>query len=494
MKRLFFGILAALLAGAFVWLFVNRQTLSSSGSTRQQPRTVIPATPSSSTRAEDTADAATSYDESKVQPLIPLSNDETFLQAITADLNHDGLSDQICAVKNVGDSAIYLVPGIQNPATGEYSRGTSIKTGVTQSRTLLFYIIDIIGDHSDALVYTGMTADNMQLLSVYLPQTALDGKIEYQAVADLRSDGPITIKEVARFDAYDLGLTAGESFPIVTYSSDPESPQTLDQIQRTYEWNKTLKRYQQSSETRIAGKKIESTLLRQLQGGDVNSFKRFLNGLWYRAPSGAGQPTRYLFYDSTTDEFIFNNDVTEEVYQIESMVSRHYGVYLTTRNKSISSIRRLIDVEMSAADEIRIKVQEDVQLKIGVASDWDGNYRKMTGTPAAQADAGDGAVTALRDRIAASPKWKTADGIELSFAQSEYVMTGPTAAESGVWAILEIQDSPVIQLKAKDTKKGSRFYRAQTTKTGLSLEPVSISMNGLLATGESRMDFTAVTP
>jgi len=491
MKRFFFGILFAVIAGLFAWLFVNRQDLSSSGAVRQQPRTVIPAAPSDSTKSENSSETTSSYDESKVQPLVQLANDETFLQAITGDLNHDGVADQICAVKNVTDSAIYLVPGIQNPATGEYSRGVPIKTGVTQSRTLLFYIMDIIGDHTDALVYSGMTGENMQLLAVYLPETSTVGKIEYRAVADLRSDGPITIKEISRYEAYDLGVTAGESYPIVTYSSDPDAPQTLDQIERTYQWDKALKRYAKVSETRITGKKIESTLLRQLQGGDVESFKRFLNGLWYRSGSTAGDSTRYLFFDITEDEFIFNNGVTEEVYQIESIVSRRYGVYLTTRNKSISSIRRLIDVELSAADEIRMKIQEDVKLKIGVASDWDGLYRKMSATPTKHVDEGDAALATLRERIAASPSWKAEDGSEIDFTQTGYVYTGTTASETGIWALLEVQEEPVLQLRPKGEKAVSRFYRATITDSGINLMPVTISMNGSSITGE---DALAISP
>ena len=36
----------------------------------------------------------------------------------------------------------------------------------------------------------------------------------------------------------------------------------------------------------------------------------------------------------------------------------------------------MIDIELTGIDEISIKVQEDVKLKIGVTSDWDGLYPK----------------------------------------------------------------------------------------------------------------------
>lgn len=486
MKRLLLAAVLTSMAGLFIWLFVNRQALSESGAARQQPRTVIPASSGPLPPTTEAGDGTATYDESKIQPLIPLQNDETFLQAITGDLNRDGMPDQICAVKNVTDSAVYLIPALQNPLTGEYVRGTAIKTGVTQSRTLLFYIMDVIGDHSDSLVYTGMTGDNMQLLSVYAPSISADGVIEYHAVADLRADGAITIRETARNEAYDLGITSGESFPIITYSSDPDSPQTLDQIERTYQWDKSLKRYRQVSETRITGKKIENTLIKQLQGGDINSFKAFLSGLWYRTGGTGTGSALYLFYDLTDDEFIFNNGLTEEVYQIETVVSRRYGVYLTTRNKSISSIRRLIDIELSAADEIKIKVQEDVKLKIGVASDWDGVYRKMS-SPLGVTNPNEVTAQTIRERLDTAPRWTTTDGMELTLDQSGFILTGPESGESGAWALLEVQEAPILQLKPQGGE--NQFYRILLTKEGFSIEQVTLSMQGTGATGEPILTF-----
>lgn len=485
MKRILFALLAALLGGLFVWLFLNRQNLSNSGGTRQQPRTVIPASPDITQTKEDPSVSTGSIDESRVQPLIPLAPDETFLQGLSADLNRDGLADQICAVKNVTDSAIYLLPGIQTPITGEYIRGTAIKTGVTQSRTLLFYIMDIIGDHTEALICSGMTAENQQLLSVYLPEQAAEGKISYRAVADLRADGPISIRVTERYEAYNLGLTAGESYPIVSYSSDPDAPQTLDQIERTYTWDKALKRYRETAETKITGKKIESNLLRQLQGGDSETFKRFLTGLWHQGAQGSAESPRYLFYDPIANEFIFHSGATEEVYQIDTIVNRRYGVYLTTRNKSISNIRRLIDIELSAADEIRIKVQEDVQLKIGVASDWDGLYRKTAGSqPAGPAVS----LASVKDRIVSAAVWASGDGTRISFAQSGYSMTGSGAEESGIWALFEAFNGPVLQLRPKGGQ--SRFYLVSLPKDGLEIKPVTLTMQGTGTTGEPTITLT----
>jgi hypothetical protein len=191
MKRVVLIVFFAGLAGLFIWLWVNGPTLSLSHEARQNVRTIVPSMTNSpqttATQVEETA----AYDESRAQPLITINSDETFLQALSTDINKDGTADQICAVKKISEPNIYLVPAIQNPANGEYTRLPEIRTGVTQVRTLLFYILDIIGDRSNALIYSGMTQDNMQSLAVCLPTTDKDGKTAYTTVADLRADGPI---------------------------------------------------------------------------------------------------------------------------------------------------------------------------------------------------------------------------------------------------------------------------------------------------------------
>ena len=306
-----------ILVGLFVWLLVNRGNLPLSGEKHQTARTIIPSADNGTTGTTKSTTDNTTFDESRAQPLIVLEKDETFLQALSVDINKDGTSDQICAIKKNSEPNIYLVPGIQNPQNGDYTRLQAIRTGVTQTRTLLFYSIDIIGDRTNALVCSGMTAENLQLLAVYIPVTGSDGKLAFSAVADLRSDGSINIQETNRSDAYNLGLTSGDSYPISTYSSDPDAPETLDQIERVYRWDKTLKRYELASQSKIEGKRIESKLMNKLQDGDIGSFESFLGGLWYMT-STSDSKSRYIYFDTAEREIIFHNGATEEIYTREA--------------------------------------------------------------------------------------------------------------------------------------------------------------------------------
>lgn len=495
MKRVVLIVFFAGLAGLFVWLWFNGPALSLSHEARQNVRTIVPSIANSAQPTATQAEETASYDESRTQPMIAFGSDETFLQAISTDINKDGILDQICAVKKISESNIYLIPAVQNPTNGEYARLPEIRTGVTQVRTLLFYILDIIGDRSNALIYSGMTQDNMQSLAVCLPTTDKDGKTAYTTVADLRADGPINIQEVPRSDAFNLGLTGGESYPIYLYTSDPDSPQTLDQIEHVYRWDKNLKRYEQVSESRIEGKKIESRLVRQLQGGNVDSFEEFLTGVWYMSSTSAQGTTKYIYFNPEEKEIIFHNGATEEVYNRQSGVPRHYGAFLIAQNRSIASIRRMIDIELTGIDEIRIKVQEDVKLKIGVASDWDGLYRKMSNTPSATRNETDQLVDTLKKTLENAPEgWTGTDGSRLAFDGSRYSFGTASETESGLYTFLAVKNSPVLQLKPDGKGTKSRFYLAKIDNPArVTLTEVTVSTNGTNLAGPPPVPYARKT-
>lgn len=501
MKRLVVILFIAALTGLFAWLWCSRSELSFLPETKHSGRTIIPSSDNKTPQNAQPADEASAYDESKTLPLIVLGSDETFLQAITVDLNKDGASDQVCAIKKASEPNIYLIPGLQNPITGEYTRLAEIRTGITQVKTLLFYSLDIIGDRTNALIYSGMTADNMQLLAVYVPVIEKDGKMTFSAVADLRADGSISIQEIKRSDAYNLGLTSGESYPINTYNSDPASPQTLDQIERIYHWDKILKRYEQVSENRITGKKIETKLIQQLQGGDVNSFQSFLTGLWYMPSSSSATQTKYVFFDTEGKEVIFTAGATEEIYEQESGTARHYGAYLITQNESIPTMKRLIDIELTGIDEISVKVLDDVKLKIGVDSDWDGVYRKIDNNNTAPKTNSEQSLEHLKEILESSGKdWTSTDGQTFKIDKTRYILTGSNRSDTGLFAIITVKGKPVIQFKPDLAGKKSEFYLASADKKTvagkeqqtLTLTEVTVSMDGTNLAGSPPVNFERV--
>lgn len=497
MKKILIILFSSALVLLFVWLLVMRPELSLREESRRAPRTIIPAGTEGQNLQSDGLYESAIIDESRPQPLILLDNNEIFLNALSIDLTRDGIMDQVCAIRKTGTPNIYIAAGIQNPITGEYSRLPDIKTAITQARTLLVYSTDLLGDRSNPVIVSGMTSDNNHALAVYLPDTDRRGTTTLGTIADLQSDGPITIKEIARSDAYNRGVTSGDSYPIHTYNSDPQSPETLNQIERVYRWNRRKKHYEQVSESKITGNRLESRLVSQLQGATLETFEEFLAGLWYMPSPTSRQGARYLFFDTQTREITFHSSAVQEVFIREAGTPRRYGAYLTTRNKSISSIRRMMDIELTGIDEIKIKVLEDVKLKIGVASDWDGVYRKMGSTgPGSDSDVT--AITRIRDILTKSGgAWRSSDGQRISFAGQTYQFSTPGESESGQFALMVIRDQIILQLRREPGDSNTRFFMVsvpdEDTSPAMSriiLTEVRVSMEGIRSTGTNPVEFT----
>lgn len=497
MKKILIILFSSALVLLFVWLLVKRPELSMREESRRAPRTIVPVGVEGTDHSASGMFESAVFDESRPQPLIMLENNEIFLNALSIDLTRDGIMDQVCAIRKTGSPNIYIAAGIQNPITGEYSRLPDIQSGITQARTLLLYSTDLLGDRSNPVIVSGMTSENNHALAVYLPDTDLRGTTSLVTIADLQSDGPITIKEIARSDAYNRGVTSGESYPIHTYNSDPQSPETLNQIERIYRWNRRKKHYEQVAESKIAGKRLESRLVSQLQGATLETFEDFLAGLWYMPAPTARQGARYLFFDTQTREITFHSSSVQEVFIRDSGAPRRYGAYLTTRNKSISSIRRMMDIELTGIDEIKIKVLEDVKLKIGVASDWDGIYRKM-GSSGSGSDSEATAITRYREILTNQEKpWTSSDGQSIVFSGQTYRFTTRGGSESGHYALMWIRDQMILQLRRDPEDSNSAFFSvaiqnedAPPAERKIVLTEVRVSMEGIRSTGANPMEFT----
>ncbi len=478
-----FIILVAGLILSFIFIAGGSGPNNSGAPKTSVPRTGKQEYPEGSNYSEDGI-----YDnQEQIVPVFPLETGEVFIQAVNADINMDGTYDQICALRQITDSRIYIVCAIQNPVTGIYSRLDPLRTEVTQARTLLMYLADITGEQKNSLVYSGMNSDNLQVLGVYLVEelenkrNSKDSQISFKEILNISADGSITVEEIPRSDAYNLGLANGDSYPVVSYSSvqdENSGDQNFNQMQRTYRWDQEQRIYTLASEKIISARNSGTRVLRKLSEGGVPAFSEFLRGLWYKDSLNA--ESQQIFFNLEDEEIIFKEEATEEIFRTENISARRYGVYLITKNSLISNIRRLIDIEIIGVDEIKIRVTDDVRLKIGVGSMWDGTYRKLKNFTTLQSD--DEAVI-FTDKIEKpGSKWTDDAGNSYSFVNGNYTYTGPVNSETGKYAVYLIQGEPVMQMKRH--KSGETvFYLIENMKDESAvLQEIIPSTNGFTRT------------
>lgn len=442
----------------------------------QNAQTIIPTAPQLQQQEVSSSEVI----PENIQSGITLLSDEVLIEDIQADLNGDNKEDKIIAAKKLSDQFIYLFIFLQDSEAQTFTRAVEIKTEATHAKTLSVYTLMVQEYTYPVIVYNGMNADSMQVFGMYRLGIDEDKIISIYSLADIQADGQIILKNEQDNSISDYTISA--------YYSDKDAPNTLNQIEKQYTWNAKKEFFVQTKETKIPGKKIESQFLQKFQTGDSNSFQEFLDGLWYQ-PSAKRDQNRSIFFNRSENEIIFSVNNIQELFTIDSITPRRFGIYFSTKNASISSIHRRISIELLGIDEVHIRVIDDIaRLKIGVASNWDGSYRKISNTVREVQSS----ITFdnIKKILTADEKiWTSAEGYSLYFSDNSYRFLQDTAENSGWYTILQIKGNTVLQLK--DTENNERFFNLILDNAGkrLSLIEVSVTLSGIIPIGSSPLIF-----
>lgn len=395
MKRIV-PVVFVLIAVLCIWLLLRPQNSDTETLNVIPPIKVI--APMSSTNWENeeksTENEQMAMDD-LMDPKIALGEDEQLVSILTQDLYGDQMDEQLIALRdpNQPDSQVFLVLVEYDEYTNGYHRIETAPSGVFRPRTFSMFTRDLIGDRSVCVIINGMNAAGEQVMSVFRLRRSIQAGIarinssgDLQRILFLANDGSIAIQEKERSQAYIQGYTRDEAFLISTYSRDNESTNLLDQIETIYEWNDQSQRYERSGTARIAGAQIEQKMLNEILDGTAKKFEQFLSGMWTRSDLAAN-PNKLapdsLYFDPARYEIVFQRAGNQEIYIWQNAIPMRYGLYMTTRNMSIPTLRRLLNIELHSMDTIRIRVREDVRIKLGYGGQWDALYQKSSSLGAA---------------------------------------------------------------------------------------------------------------
>lgn len=476
MKKLFYMLCIVVIIVIIGILVYQRIVHQRTQVIPQNAQTIIPTVPQLQQQEVSSSEVI----PENIQSGITLLSDEVLVEDIQADLNGDNKEDKIIAAKKLSDQFIYLFIFLQDSEAQTFTRAVEIKTEATHAKTLSVYTLMVQEYTYPVIVYNGMNADSMQVFGMYRLGIDEDKIISIYSLADIQADGQIILKNEQDNSISDYTISA--------YYSDKDAPNTLNQIEKQYTWNAKKEFFVQTKETKIPGKKIESQFLQKFQTGDSNSFQEFLDGLWYQ-PSAKRDQNRSIFFNRSENEIIFSVNNIQELFTIDSITPRRFGIYFSTKNASISSIHRRISIELLGIDEVHIRVIDDIaRLKIGVASNWDGSYRKISNTVREVQSS----ITFdnIKKILTADEKiWTSAEGYSLYFSDNSYRFLQDTAENSGWYTILQIKGNTVLQLK--DTENNERFFNLILDNAGkrLSLIEVSVTLSGIIPIGSSPLIF-----
>ncbi|MDR2445656.1 MAG: pallilysin-related adhesin [Spirochaetaceae bacterium] len=402
--------------------------------------------------------AATKSDQMKIN----LDDGEIAVAVLSEDFDKDGSQEQVIAYRNLlkENNPIYLTYIDYQEDTKLYNRVWSGPSAAVRPGTVSLFTQDLTGDRSVCIIITGMNSNGEHTITVFkvarnytavtsaaAATSALSGGAVISRIADIRIDGTISIIETERTQAYQLGLTNGASFDIRGRGRDVSSSNEFDQIEITYSYNPDLERYVQKTVNRIPGAQVETAYLRRLLGGNAAEFEQFISGLWYRvAPDMSINNSQYIYFDTNGREIIFYDKSTQQVYKWLSSTSTRYGLYVSSQNISVTTLRRVMDIELESIDSIRVKVFEDVRMKITLSAPWDGSYRKS----ASSKKSDENAALPVEPYINAAYNGSLA-GIVFS-SNGEYVLNVSERIESGRYTFFALDRQEYLELLPEDTQ------------------------------------------
>ncbi|MDR1108873.1 MAG: pallilysin-related adhesin [Spirochaetaceae bacterium] len=427
----------------------------------------------------------------------PLEGGEVVAAVLTGNFDDDPADEYILACRNLWelDQPISLVYLDTAPFSGEYKRMWTTPTAATRSGTISLYTLDIVGDSGTAIVLSGMNNDGEETLTILRknPAAAMGGgRLEtvspFVKIAELRCDGFISILETAR--------SPGQPCTIAVYSRDDESPNALDRVEIIYTYNPVNGLYEQSQYTNVPGAQIEQRRVRELLSGTAGTLEQHIEGLWYFV-NAQGSPERgqYIYFDYSNKEIIFYDNESEQIFVWQTSTPTRYGLSLASQNRSVTTLKRFISLELESLDNLRIRVTEDVQLKIGISASWDGVYRKAESFSKREAE-----VYAPRPYIEAV---YTGDIGKLTFNKDgTYELSDTEPGKKGKYTFFLMDQDLLLELRPEDAGINDMYHvrypeavwaNSSLPYDTLSLTRIRLSTRGILSLHEPDIFLTLDT-
>lgn len=449
-----FGVISVVLAGSF---FAIKKIGKEKDNSLTRAKIITPK--SSQTKESEAEMQGTSLSLEKYETFVPLLPGETLISTLTFDFNNDGYDDEVIVVKNTRSPFLIIVPGLFDANSENYERLSPIETNFSRTRAFSYLGIDLVGEHKNSLVYQGIDDDGNYVLKAFYFQTKIEKfeeKNEFVNIGDFSSDGTVFIQQTERSESYSLGLSNGESFSIWVYKSEiPENENNqnkeiskLNQIQQEFRWNKTTNQYELYQEIKVTAGRVTANALSRIQDGTVETFAKFLNGLWYKTSNSDGN-VRYIYFDYASKEIILFITDTQEVYEWEDSKVRHNGIYLTTVNADIINLHRRFDISLVNIDEIRMTIRDDINLIIKETSLWDGQYKKLSSQKSFFNTKEISDLSVFSQELKKGSSWTTADEqFSISFDDYNYTLQTLDFTETGIYSLCSVGNKCIIQFRS----------------------------------------------
>ena len=458
----------------------------------QQSRVIIPRT--LDTWLEDYAyGQGESLFHQTMTARLPLGEGNVVLAVLNGNFYGNPVQEQFVAYRNTlaAGNPVYLTFIGYNPDSRSFERVWTVPAAPARPDTVTLDTLDIIGDRSVSILLSGMNDHGEHVLTVFHMSPAQEEE-RFRKIAEIRIDGSITVMEVARSQAYQMGFGLGQSFTIAAHGRDIDSDNLMDQIEIIYAHNPASGLFEQRSRTRIPGAQIEQRRVRELLG-NPRAFEEFITGLWhFVTPQGTTDRNQFIYFDPANQQIIFFADETMQVFAWRNSIATRQGLHITSQNISISTIRRSIDIQLESLNGIRIRTTENLRPAFrGLAAPWDGSYR-MAGRPVNIAASAPSAA----ENAHLEARFDSPIGRIHFFPDGSYQILSGGALRQGHYAFFKINGQELLEFRSNGTSGPFRetflVEGEDAARQNLTLLPVRINARGIERLNEGAIPLTLV--
>lgn len=426
-----------------------------------QTRIIIPPPPASQDAGRDDRSGGLQK-EDDLRVKIPLKETEIIVAVLTDSFEGNIHEEQFIAYRSLPEieGPVYLSYIAYDNLTGAYRQAWTAPSSAMVSGTIALFTEDIIGDRSLCILLTGMNSVGEHTLTIFRKKPDLKwmgqaAEPVFVKIAELRNDGPISIVKTERTQAYRLGITNGASFAISAYSRDRSSANIMDQVEYLYTYDESKGVYTEKSTTRVPGIQIEQRKVRELLG-NLRAFEEFISGLWYfTSPQGTIDSRQYIYFDPSNREIIFYGDDTQQVFTWQKSNVTRYGLYISSQNISVTTLRRYVDISLESLDSINIKAIEGLRLKFGISAPWDGLYRKAGPLQTLNTEKAQG-------NLYIDAAYDSSIGKIIFYHDGSYQILSVNGASYGKYTFFYIDDREIMELRLTESRAAGKADSVST--------------------------------
>jgi len=246
-----------LIASAFALVFVLYFLVQGRSGAAAAARPVATRQVQPSKASAKGADGTASGENPAIVNHIPALPNEVILSASSFDVDGESGEEQILTVRKTDGPGVRLSIVVADylEAKKAWARAWEGDTPATKLTTFSVQVKDLVGDHGQCIVCTGMNDDGEQTIAVFRRKAGASA-LTFVEVLALTADS-IVVGETERPESYQLGQAAVESWPVYAYSRDKDSQNLLDQIKDKYAWDAKRGLYAKMGSERIPGAQVE---------------------------------------------------------------------------------------------------------------------------------------------------------------------------------------------------------------------------------------------